>query len=175
MIDERLFYSRTDVCQRSFFVFSFFFFASGASIRSRCWGFVVCHWEPYDFKLNTHSKLKKWMCSANRLLKDVIRASAVSTGLPRTHVWCSGRVCSSFRQSVIRSPAGRFSVRTTDPRVTTAPLPVTVTLQNVLYIRIRWREVLHFRLRRGPLGPILPVESLRAQRHPMSSETQRTY
>lgn len=76
------------------------------------------------------------------------------------------RVCSSFRQSVIRSPAGHFSVTTSDPRVTTATFPVTVTLRNVLYIRIRWREVWHFRLRRGPLGPILLVDSLRAQRHP---------
>lgn len=126
---------------------AFFLPPSDGSIRSRCSGFVVCHWEPHEFNLNTRSKLKKCVRYAKRLLKDVIRASAVSAGLPRTHVWCSGRasallsVSPSFRAPWVISPTE------------SAAFAVTVTLQIVLYIRIRWREVWHLRLRRGPLGP----------------------
>lgn len=152
------------MCARGAFVclLACFVVASDASVRSTCSGFVVYRWETehprkaeemHVLRLKAAKGCQPRLGGVNRLTSDsclVLRA----------------RVCSSFRQSVIRSPAGHFSVRSADPRVTAVPFPVPVTLQTVLYIRIRWREVWHFRLRRGPLGPILPVESLRAQRHP---------
>lgn len=118
------FYSRTDVCQRSFFFG-----------RMRPCDPDVCSVSLRAASVQTEHPFK---AEETHMLHQKAakgchpRLSAVSTGSPRTHVWCPRRA--SALLSV--GPASGA------PRVAPAPV-LTVTQQNIPHMRLMRRLTLH--------------------------------
>lgn len=111
MIDEHMFYSRTDVCQRSFF-FSLPPVGRVHSIQM----FGVCSLSLRVAWVQPEHPLKSWRNAGAMLKKKAAkgchpRLGGVSGLTSDSCLVLRARLCSSVRQSVTRSPAGHFSDR----------------------------------------------------------------
>lgn len=85
---------------------------------------------------------------------------------------------SAFPHEQLRSFQSKSNCQTSDPRIflprVSAGSPLVSPASIYGHFSRVNKSIWHLRLRRGPVGPNLPAETLRAQRHPTAHTAART-